>query len=134
MFAFRCKNCGKLHPPEHAGENLVPHSCVCCGKGVEFEHQRLTAKLRSLIADGKPKEAEAVIDELSKCDPATKRLIPDNWEVLHEADDERLAEIGLERSLVVKHAPVKITDPIRGKHVIAAASESLGAKQSEGGK
>src|SRR5207253_212698 len=41
----------------------------------------------------------------------TKELHPENWEVLHEADDGRLAELGLERDRVAEHTPAPAPAP-----------------------
>ncbi len=78
-YAFRCKTCGHLHEPEHAGENDLPHACRVCGEGVEFSRK------------GK------------------KTFNKDNWEVLHSATDDRLSEIQLKREHVCKHDPKKVT-------------------------
>ena len=64
--AFRCKNCGRLEPAEHAGERSVPCACSVCGCGVSFDQR-----------SGLPK------------------FDPENWEVLAEATPERLADLGL---------------------------------------
>lgn len=36
-FAFRCRNCGALEPPEAAGERELPGACHICGHGVRFD-------------------------------------------------------------------------------------------------
>ena len=76
--AFRCKNCGRLHTSDSASEALHPHACEVCGCGVSF-HPRT----------------------------GVKTIDPDNWEHLHEATHERLAELGITHEHVETHTPWK---------------------------
>jgi hypothetical protein len=99
-FAFRCKSCGRLHTSDYAAEGETPHACAVCGKGVVFRHVELAAKLTEPGAD-----IPALAAEIAKCDPATKRLVPENWEVLADAPPERLAELGLTPEHVEAHEP-----------------------------
>jgi hypothetical protein len=99
-FAFRCKNCGRLETSDHAAEGEFPHACRACGAGVVFRHAELAAKLTEPGAD-----VPALAAEIAKCDPATKRLVPDNWEVLADATPDRMAELGLTPGQVTAHEP-----------------------------
>jgi hypothetical protein len=99
-FAFRCKSCGRLETSDHAAEGETPHACSVCGAGVVFWHAELAAKLTEPGAD-----IPALAAEIAKCDPATKRLDPGNWEVLADAAPERLAELGLAPEQVEAHEP-----------------------------
>jgi hypothetical protein len=98
--AFRCKNCGRLETSDHAAELDLPAACRACGAGVVFRHAELAAKLTEPGAD-----VPALAAEIAKCDPATKRLVPENWEVLADAPPERLAELGLTPEHVAAHEP-----------------------------
>lgn len=81
-FAFRCRNCGALEPPEAAGENSTPGACHVCGHGVRF-------------------------DELT----GAKSYDRDNWQVLTELPpgerDKLLKFHRLEASDLVKPRPAK---------------------------
>jgi hypothetical protein len=99
-FAFRCRACGRLHTSDHAAEGETPHACSVCGAGVVFRHAELAAKLTEPGAD-----VPALAAEIARCDPATKRLDPGNWEVLADAPPERLAELGLASEQVAAHEP-----------------------------
>jgi hypothetical protein len=99
-FAFRCKSCGRLETSDHAAEGEVPHACRVCGAGVVFRHAELAAMLTQEGAD-----IPALAADIARCDPATKRLVPDNWEVLADAPPERLAELGLAPEQVASHEP-----------------------------
>jgi hypothetical protein len=98
--AFRCKNCGRLETSDHAAEGEFPHACRVCGAGVVFRHAELAAMLTEPGAD-----VPALAAEIARCDPATKRLVPENWEVLADAPPERLAELGLTPEQVAAHEP-----------------------------
>src|SRR3954451_443794 len=90
IWSFRCKNCGRLETSDHAAEGEFPHACRVCGAGVVFRHAELAAALTEPGAD-----IPALAGQIARCDPATKRLVPENWEVLADAPPERLAELGL---------------------------------------
>lgn len=105
MFAFRCKNCGYLHPADHAGESDLPHGCVVCGAGVVFSPR------------------------------GVKSLDADNWEVLADAALERLAELGLAPEQVVRHegkAPSSAKEGPGGQHVERFASEDVAGQDHVG--
>ncbi len=103
-YAFRCKNCGHLEPAAHAGECALPHACSVCGAGVTFgPEKKKVEELLQGFADKTPAEtAEALMKLMANPD---KKAQPDNWEVLHDAQDARLTELGLTRADVVKHTP-----------------------------
>jgi hypothetical protein len=114
MWAFRCKNCGRLHTSDHAAELDHPAACAVCGKGVVFRHAELAAQLTEPGAD-----IPALAAEIAKCDPATKRLDPDNWEALADAPPERLQELGLTPEQVEAHEPWParhVPEHHRGRH------------------
>lgn len=79
MYAFRCKNCGRLEHGDNAGENVVPHSCTVCGHGVSFHPQT-----------------------------GIKNFHLENWEILHECHANRLQELGLKTEQVYKHEPFEL--------------------------
>jgi hypothetical protein len=99
-FAFRCRTCGRLETSDHAAELYLPAACRVCGAGVVFRHAELAAMLTQEGAD-----IPALAADIARCDPATKRLIPENWEVLADAPPERLAELGLTPEQVEAHEP-----------------------------
>ena len=105
LVAFRCRNCGRLHEAGHAGEHEVPHACRVCGAGVVFRHQELAADLQAALETGDKDKAKRLAAEVGRCDPASKRLVSDNWEVLAEATPERLTELGLTPEQVEAHEP-----------------------------
>lgn len=118
--AFRCKKCGHLVHAEHAGENLLPHSCPVCKAGVsqpidqasKGRHDEIMAKLVKI--DTPQLEREKLVAELVNL-PREKVYHPDNWEVLSECKPERLKELGLEPEHVCAHKPAKITKPKQGR-------------------
>jgi hypothetical protein len=129
--SFRCKECGFLERPENAGENLLPHACPNCGGGVclspgvkeiavEMAKPDLTAERRAELA--------AELTRIATGGSGDKTYHPDNWEVLDEADDARLAELGLAREHVMTHKPEKVTQPRSGRVVTASVSDGVGAK------
>lgn len=101
-FAFRCNTCGQLVEAEAAGERSLPAACPQCGHGVRF-------------------------------DPLTgiKSYVDENWEVLADADDDRIAELeayGLTPDQVVAHEPFATPGPDREPQLIeVGAQESIGA-------
>lgn len=103
--SFRCKNCGRLHEAGHAGEDVHPHACRVCGKGVVFVHEELADELAKAIDAGNTGEALRLTRDIKACNPASKRLVPENWEVLADATPDRLAELGLTPEQVEKHQP-----------------------------
>jgi hypothetical protein len=145
-FAFRCKNCGRLETSDHAAEGEFPHACRVCGAGVVFRHAELAAMLTEPGAD-----VPALAAQIARCDPATKRLVPENWEVLADAPPERLAELGLTPEQVTAHEPwprgqvpehhrerhfgVPAAQAPAGtgpRHVAAEAREGAGTRDSAG--
>lgn len=72
--AFRCRHCGHLEGTGHAGDLAVPLTCRVCRRGVKYDP-----------------------------DTGERRANPDNWEVLADASDARLAELGLARAAVCRH-------------------------------
>lgn len=74
-YSFRCRTCGRLEEGGHAGENLTPHACRVCGAGVTFNRAGI------------------------------KSAVPENWECLADATEERLAELGLTLDDVEPHTP-----------------------------
>lgn len=102
--AFRCHTCGHLHTAEHAGEETIPAACSVCGSGVKFC----------------PKTGVK-----SKCE--------DNWEVLADAEPERLEELGLAPEHICKHLPVKGGVTTRPpQHVQLTAGEGTGVADRAG--
>lgn len=75
-YAFRCAKCGRLEPAANAGENRFPHACSVCGAGVSFTPN------------------------------GVKMLDAGAWEVLAEASEARLAELGITREDVESHVPL----------------------------
>lgn len=75
--AFRCRNCGRLHAAEHAGENPIPAACSVCGSGVSYHFDGTTAHWLS--------------------DPA-------NWEILADQTPKALAVHGLKPEDVERHS------------------------------
>lgn len=123
LWAFRCKNCGRLETSDHAAEGEYPHACRVCGAGVVFRHAELAAMLTREGAD-----IPALAAEIARCDPATKRLVPENWEVLADAPPERLAELGLSPDRVEAHEPWprgEVPEHHRGRHFGVPAAQAL---------
>ena len=75
MHAFRCRSCGRLESADHAGQNHKPAACRGCGAGVTFNSS------------------------------GGKTFDKDNWEVLAEATQQRLEELGITEGQVVRHEP-----------------------------
>src|SRR5262249_42177984 len=91
--AFRCKACGHLERPEAAGECDRPHAGPVCGAGVIFRHKKLAAQLEEGIKAGAdPKKLLQLVAQVAACDPSSKDLHAENWECLHDCQDERLEE------------------------------------------
>lgn len=112
LHAFRCKSCGRLHHAEHAGDNEVPHSCTVCGSGVTWNAPAV--KIAQSIAnpdltDAQRKQMASDLERALK--NQEKGYDPSNWEVLHDATDERLAELGINRAHVVRHVPTSPSQP-----------------------
>jgi hypothetical protein len=102
-FAFRCKNCGRLHTSEAAAEALHPHACCVCGSGVSFHPQT-----------------------------GIKTVDPENWEVLADCAPERLAELGLIPEQVLRHAPWKSGEKREAQHVTVAVEDGAVTTDSAG--
>lgn len=103
QYAFRCKTCGHLHESGHAGCGKHPFKCSVCGAGCVFNHQKLAARAKQLFKEGKNQEGDEMLDQMAKCDPSAKDLVPDNWEHLADCTPERLTELGLTEADVEKH-------------------------------
>ena len=135
--AFRCRNCGRLHEAEHAGHNSVPHACRVCGHGVVFSntieqalaHEHVTRHPRAVEAISRAtptrayKDGERIIDMSLPGATMYKVLVSENWEVLADATDERLAEIGAPREHVCRHVPVPLKGSAEAKAAEAHAGE-----------
>lgn len=126
QFAFRCKQCGRLHTSDHAAEAPHPHACSVCGGGVIFKHQELADELDAALEAGDKDRAKELVAQIRGCDPAAKKLLPDNWEVLADAEPERLKELGLEPEHAVKHAAWSKEDGIERDpvHLTREAAEA----------
>lgn len=127
--AFRCVNCGHLVPPEHAGENERPHACPVCGRGVTFQidpsaKDDLDRILREMADPGA--DRVRLLEQLTAL-PREKVYHPENWEVLAEADDARLEDLGLVPDDVCEHEPEKITTPRQGRFFKAEADDGAGS-------
>ena len=97
--AFRCKNCGHLHSGEYAGDNAIPHACVACGAGVKFNNK------------------------------GAKELDPGNWEVLANATQSRLKELGLTTKDIEKYVPKSVApNPNPPKQASASIGDGPGTK------
>ena len=110
LVAFRCKNCGRLHPAGHAGDNLVPHACQVCGKGVSFgpDFKEIAARLSQ--PDLSKEERLKIASELSQS-KYDKSYHPENWEVLADLSPEQLAKYDLKPEHVERHVPVSKDNP-----------------------
>ena len=127
-YAFRCKNCGRLHEADHAGENEHPHACCVCGAGVSYNDT--VHILSEELADPTLtlERRMAIAQELSKAAMTTTKVIKkDNWEVLHLCDDRQLSNYGLTRDDVAEHKPCKSPGHARApQHVVVhGVEESL---------
>lgn len=78
-YAFKCRNCGTLEPPEVAGELEHPAACHICGHGVRFDQ---FTGLRSLepdnwivLADLEGADLEA-FNEFHRLDPDLHAIVP----------------------------------------------------------
>lgn len=120
MYAFRCVNCGHLEGAEHAGECHVPHACRVCGRGVVFgrtpqevlTHEHCHGHRDKLTALHESGHLTKHFTSGGRCVPLPaplgyKFLIHENWELLADATDARLAELGLTRAEVCSHKPTK---------------------------
>lgn len=103
VYSFRCKTCGRLATSDDAASAPHPHACCVCGSGVVFKHHDLLDELIKQ-AHGSQRFSE-LVQELRQCDPATKRLVADNWEVLADCTPERLKELDLTPERVKHHTP-----------------------------
>lgn len=100
VYAFRCNACGRLHTSGDAAEAAHPHACRVCGGGVSFD----------------PRSGARTVDD-------------GNWEVLADASDERLADLGVSRDDVGAHEPWKV-----GETAEARAPRRVEAGASDGPK
>lgn len=131
--AFRCKKCGHLCPAEHAGENVLPHSCPVCKAGVSFvidpaskgRYDEIIAKLSKMETSDSERHDLAL--ELGNL-PKEKLYHEDNWEVLADCDKGRLKELGLKGEHVCCHKPEKITKPSQGRIIKCELKDGAVAK------
>ena len=72
-YAFRCKNCGRLHTSDDAAEASHPHCCKVCSSGIVFDKHGIKTQDNSI------------------------------WEILSDCTSDRLQELGLSQSDVEKH-------------------------------
>lgn len=104
--AFRCKTCGCLHTSAYAGAADHPHACRICDEGIRYFPSLITAteEMRKVLDDPTYQAIDGV-----NCRFIGPRLYKvwdrSAWEVLHDATDERLTELGLDRKCVAKHVP-----------------------------
>jgi rubredoxin len=132
MYAFRCRHCGHLHEAEHAGESSHPHACRVCGHGIAAAIG-MDDTLRHPHAQAHAKALAGIPRETLEKHPSKggrtfnlphglkKVLIFENWEVLADATDERLAELGLTRAEVCRHEP-KTSEPGRDPQVVTVSA------------
>lgn len=138
--AFRCRNCGRIHHGADAGEMQVPSLCSVCGHGVAFgtsvqgalDHEHAKAHREALVnlpagqlttsthAGGRhhpmPQGGGITVHKI---------FVFENWEVLADATDARLEELGLTRAEVGRHTPFpKGHSPEFGATVNVAAEDS----------
>lgn len=98
-FAFLCNYCGALEPAGSAGDRHLPAACHVCGHGVAF-------------------------------DPLTgvKSYDDDNWTVLAEMPDDKLAKVLKARDLtgndIGKRKNKAPNDPASAKHVARGVAEN----------
>src|SRR5438105_1314437 len=121
QYAFRCRACGHLEGAAHAGEHWHPHACRVCAAGVVFgtSPEECFAHAHVQAHEGAKAHAAAPDRELPYHRGGRlikqpfgnvavyKLLVPENWEALADADDARLAELGLTRDRVAEHVPVQ---------------------------
>ena len=115
--AFRCKSCGRLHTSDDAGEANHPGACSVCGAGVIFGQGH--DEFAKAIVD--PKLSHEQRTEMARkfSGKATKWThVPENWEILADANDARLAELGLKKEDVEKHVPLAPGQITRPPHEI----------------
>jgi hypothetical protein len=83
-YAFKCRNCGTLEPPDAAGELEVPAKCHICGKGAHYD-----------------------------TDTGVRVLDPDNWITLADLEGKELDDLHEFHKFdpklhkIVKHTPAK---------------------------
>jgi hypothetical protein len=126
LYAFRCKNCGRLHTSDDAAEAEHPHACTVCGGGVVFNEK--IQQLSRELADPKLtlERRLAIATEIAAAAKAvTKTIQPDNWDILHTMNPEQLKLHGLEPHHVEKHTPWPASQPGREpQHVVVDAQDS----------
>lgn len=132
MYAFRCKNCGHLHSSEAACEADHPHACCVCGAGVTFGvgHEDFAT---AIVDPNLTQEQRVEMCKKLTSQATTKTVQADNWEVLHDATDERLTELELTRDQVCQHVPKPSPDQEEGKapqHVAVVGAEAVVHKDS----
>lgn len=121
MVSFRCRKCGHFEPSGHAAESPQPHACSVCGGGVVFtaEPVKVLAELKAKYPDHNFKEYPVV--------PGIKKIIDHtNWEILHDATDARLEELGLKREQVEKHLAGPTTERV-AKGINVSAHDGVGS-------
>lgn len=126
--AFRCKSCGRIESADAAGECQHPHACSVCGAGVILNPK--TKALAGELADPNTTVERRVaiaaeLLQLANTGDNTKLIHADNWEHLCDATDERLAELGLSRSDVVKHTPVPSQMNRSPQNLVRTATEGV---------
>lgn len=130
--SFRCKNCGHIEGPEHAGENDLPHGCSVCGAGVVLNPR--TKALSAELANPATKreritEIATELGKLAVSGENAKLLEADNWEILADAPKAKLKEYGLESHQVHRHVEMPAESAtVKGKHVKASGSEGAAVK------
>lgn len=125
--AFRCKNCGHIEGPEHAGENDLPHACSVCDAGV-IHDPKFTALANELgQAECSAERRIQIAKQMKALGDDPKNLDPSNWEVLSDCTHERLHELGIEHDCVCKHEPKVRTKPRVGQVISLTASDAPAA-------
>jgi hypothetical protein len=145
VFAFRCRSCGRLEEAGHAGEHFHPHACRVCNAGVVFGTSPEECFAHADVQAHEGAKAHAAGNDRLRdyhkggrlvknpVGPITvyKLLVPENWEVLADCDDARLAELGLARGRVCEHAPAPASGLRREPRDVTAAAAD-GAATADG--
>lgn len=135
QYAFRCKQCGRLHEAEHAGDNELPHACQVCGEGVRHGPD-FRGLAEELCKPDLPAERRKQIADHLRAghNDTTKTLVQSNWEVLSDCTPERLKELGLTKGQVKRHDGKGQPNVISTKVVAAYATEGTKVKDSSDAK